>query len=644
MLYPPPKLNSNFFCIAHRDENILTAVVSSHINNANQYSLIFEFAEITHAKDNKSLNTNDEHQISRIRATTLNIDLINTLNRIGGCEYLILIGINENQKSYLSFLDNYNIVEINSLGDISLYLQPISNKGTIACRSSQINEGLQLASIQQKAIDIDENTDEIEIEKRNKGGIIVIENDNSVETVVATNYAISINADIELVEPFNFHEKKFLELIELWREEIKNDIEEKSFEELQALIYDRISHIIFTNYDFATFFTIGAPYSLIIENIIPSTYVGLKLKPDFFIFNNIYFQDNFNIKSAIVFSPRFFSREETDFVINELKENHYYVNELIKEDASSHNLDYYVKELPFNILHLCSHGEQSEGSLIEERYVDEFGQEHIFEYFLTLSLAPDPEKKSKSGEPLIKVSKKIFPKKLNGFAFRTKEFKKQNYPSSIFPKMFSIVPVRENKISSKRVTLENSHEIACYNFSHLGMFSHLAAGHSPLIFNNTCWSAYDIKNHFIAVRAKAYIGTLWDIDNSIACKTAESFYNCLFDKTISEALQESLAYSKESKDQNIYIFYGLHFTKLEKGSSVEKSKNDVAVRLLESLNSWQDNFDQANDSSIKENIQDLMKWNRTILVKNYFKELMAIIGKEKIKEFFKNKFIKKTLK
>ena len=638
----PPKLNSTFFCIANREQSLLTAVVSSHINCKDEYPLIFSYSEVTQAKDLKSLNTRDEHQVSRSRATTLDIDLNNTLKRIGGCEYLILVGLSENQKSHLTFLEAYNVIEISTLEDIDTFIQPIMAKEIIPCKSNQIYEGLQLASAAGKAISIDESAKVIEIIKRNKGGLIVVENDNSISTVIATNYAISINADIEIVEPFELHEKEFLELIELWRKEVENGEEEKSLKELKALIYDKINHINFLNYDFVTFFTIGAPYSLIIENIIPTTYVGLKLNPDLFIFNNICFQDNFIIDSAIVFSPRFFSIEETDFVINKLKENHYDVNELIKEDATSHNLDYYVKELPFNILHLCSHGNQSEGSLIEERYVDQYGNEHIFEYFLTLSLAPDPDKKSEKGEPLIKVSTKIFPKKLNGFSFRTKEFKEQNYPSSIFPKMFTTVPVKENQISSKRTTIENSHEIACYRFSHLGLFSHLAAGHSPLIFNNTCWSAYDIKNHLIAVRARAYIGTLWNINNSVAFKSAESFYNALFDKTILQALQDSMAHSKKTKDQNIYIFYGLHFTKLKKVSSIADSKKDVTIRLLQSLDTWKGNLSRSDDESIKENINDLINWNASLIVKKYRKELLKIIGKEEFEKYVSSLVKKKS--
>ena len=297
-----------------------------------------------------------------------------------------------------------------------------------------------------------------------------------------------------------------------------------------------------------------------------------------------------------------------------------------------------TRELPFNILHLCSHGNQSEGSLIEERYVDDFGTEHIFEYFLTITLAPDPNKKLENGEPLIKVTKKVYPRKLNGFSLRTKGFKEQNYPSSIFPKMFTAVPVKENQISSRHVTLENSHEIACYSFSHSGLISHLAAGHSPFIFNNTCWSAYDIKNHFIGVRARAYIGTLWKIDNTVAFKTAESFYNSLFDQSLLDALQVSSIHTHQTKDQNIYVFYGLHFTKFKQGISIEDSKRDVANRLLQSLETWKGNLSRSKDDSIKENIRDLINWNATLIVRKYLRELLEIIGKEKLKELFK-KFV-----
>tara|TARA_R110000851_G_scaffold325155_1_gene492946 strand:+ start:1118 stop:1621 length:504 start_codon:yes stop_codon:yes gene_type:complete len=126
-----------------------------------------------------------------------------------------------------------------------------------------------------------------------------------------------------------------------------------------------------------------------------------------------------------------------------------------------------------------------------------------------------------------------------------------------------------------------------------------------------------------------------NVDNSVALKTAEAFYNTLFDKTILEALQDAMVHSENTKDQNIYIMYGLHFTKLKKGSSIENSKNEVTIGLLRSLETWKGNLSRSNDHSIKENIQDLINWNVALILKKYREELLEIVGKDKVIEIFK---------
>ncbi|GAA4292666.1 hypothetical protein [Aestuariibaculum suncheonense] len=617
-------------------EDPLSAVVYSHINSPNHYSLIFGFSSVSIGKDCDDINQRDEHQISRSSGIKSNINFGNTLSRIGGCDYLILVGLTDYQKSFLTFLEEYNVIEINNLEDVDTFLHPISFRESIPCRPDQIFTGLQIASNLQMAITIDDDAEHIEVVTNNKGGLIIVENNYFFETLVATNYAISINADLIIIESYDFHEKEFLKTIEAWREEVKVGSEQISLQELKGLIYNRIDGIQFQNYDFVTFFTIGAPYSLIIDNVIPCTHIGLKLNPDFFIFNNIFFQDNFNIGSGIVFSPRFFSSEETDYVINKLTQNNYYVNALIENQASSTNLDYYVKELPFNILHLCTHGNQSKGSLIIEKYTDEYGNEHIFEYNLLFSLMPEPGMYNENGEPLIKVLKLVYPKKLNGYAFRTKEFKDQNYPSSIFPKMFSTVPVNENEISRQEVIVENAHGIECHSFSHFAKFSHLSANqHSPFIFNNICWSAYEIKDHLLAVRARGYIGTLWAVNNDVAVKTAETFYDSFFEKTVLSSLQDSLVHSKATNNRNIYMYYGLHFTSFNKAKSVESSKDDIVKGLLTNISSWKTNYDGCENTNTRYNILAQIRWNQQMILKYFRKELLKLIGKKALIDFLK---------
>jgi hypothetical protein len=74
------------------------------------------------------------------------------------------------------------------------------------------------------------------------------------------------------------------------------------------------------------------------------------------------------LPSSIVFSPLEFEDEETNFVINKL------------EDATSYNIDNHVKEYPYEILHICSHGGEVEGSHLIEQFTDRDGNKHIVEY------------------------------------------------------------------------------------------------------------------------------------------------------------------------------------------------------------------------------------------------------------------------
>jgi CHAT domain-containing protein len=79
------------------------------------------------------------------------------------------------------------------------------------------------------------------------------------------------------------------------------------------------------------------------------------------------------LPSSIVFSPLEFEDEETNFVINKLEEGFHYVKKLVGEDATSYNIDNHVKEYPYEILHICSHGGEVEGSHLIEQFTDRDG-------------------------------------------------------------------------------------------------------------------------------------------------------------------------------------------------------------------------------------------------------------------------------
>lgn len=607
-----PKIDSDFFCIVNRDEPALSAIVSSYLFKKGLYLPMFEFPSVTKENDAEKYEISnkdiDEHYITVTRAHKFNIRVKNILSRIGGCSCLVLVGLSESQKSYLSFLDKFNIFDIQNESDIEIYLKYTTSKtGVISCKPDEIYKGLALASQTDSILKIEYNAQKIQPNNSHKG-LIVIENVHNTSAVIAVNYALSIGADVEIVPTLPINRLEIMVLIEDWRNGDAN-----SFNDLSAAIYDGIQDINFTSYKYVTFFTVGAPYSLILKNIIPITHVNLQLSPDFFIFSNLHFENNEEIKSAVVFSPQEFTDEETDQVIRTLAENNYYVKQLLGKEATVYNIDNHVKEFPFNLLHICSHGGEVSGYSVVENFTDTAGISHTIEYDEVVSFAPSRE------EALVGVTSKQIFRKFNGYRWLSKELKNQNYPHYVFSDMMNEINKKEKKDRKRKDKISGSSAIVCHDFSYQGIFGLFSNSPAPIIFNNSCWSWGDISHSFISAGARSYIGTLWNVNNYIAKKTAESFYQQIFDKPILDSLQTALSNTQETEDEHIYILWGLHFTSIYKSDSIESSKKSAAKSLFNSLWYWQEKVLKTEDKFAQRSIYRTIRWSRNQL-RRYFQD------------------------
>ncbi|PZU02774.1 MAG: hypothetical protein DI622_20910, partial [Chryseobacterium sp.] len=557
-----PDLDNKFCCIANNDDFVLAALVSSYIYSG-KYIPFFRFLNVSTEEDFLDSNFIDEHQISRSRSRIFNTRVNNCISRMRHCETIILIGLTEDQKSYLTFPEDIDILEIEDETDVENYLLGIaSEKDILKCNAENILQSLHYAHRNNMRLEIQSyissSTNIITEEKEN--GLIVIENRFDVSGILAINYASSISAEIKVIDAPKIEENDVNEYIEKWK--LEND--ENSIEELRKLIITNITDINL-DFPFVTFFTIGIPYSLIFKNAIPITHVHLYLDPDFFIFNNIYFEENEKLFSSLVFSPKFFLNEETQNVIQNLKKANYLVFELLDEEATSTNIDYAVQTLPFSVLHFCSHGGTVKGSRLKKSFRDSDGNEHIVEYDQVLSIMPE------RGKELIKVVLKYLPRRFDNLIWQSKELKELNYPHHVFSDMLKAISISGDKDIISRTVIKNipnSCAIICKSFHYQAMFTTFCDNHSPLIFNNTCWSNSDIKSHFIANGTRAYIGTLWNIGNPTARESAKIFYDNIFDKPFMENFHSMQNLITEHSDKNIYIFWGLHFSTLSRGIDV----------------------------------------------------------------------------
>ena len=626
-----PVFNNKHACIVDRSKVNLAAVISSYLYQEGQFLSVFEFPSVTTEKPKYFTEIIDEHHFSSTRSEDLNIQIHNSINKAGGCDHLIIAGLDEKQKSYLTFLDDYNIIEIDSIDEVEACLGGFAydKEKFLLARPEEVLKGLYLSAKHGLKLRIDSTADSLNYDSNGLSGLIVVENDKTVSAVSAINYALSIDLDIEIIDPFSESDIKEIKLlIEEWQEG-----NEAIYSDLSANLFSRIEEIDFSKYIFATFFTRGAPFSLILENQIPISYVHLHKYPNIFIIDNIFIENQGQIGSSIVFSPlEFGSDEETDFVINRFKDNKYWVKELIGKEASAHNIDIHVKEYPYDIIHICSHGGEVKGYSVTKEFLDQDGNKHVVEYDDVISFYPE------RGKELIKVEHKHIWRKFNGYIWKSRELEEKNYPHYVFSDMINAI-VNDGKPGKKydgapKAIIPDSCAIKCSDFIYQAMFNMVACFHtSPLIFNNTCWSWSGIAESFLDSGARGYIGTLWAVENKVAKSVAETFYQHLFDNTVLNSLHKATQTTKGTNSHDIYIYWGLHFSTLKKVDSVEKSRLNITRCLMQAFYRWQYKAFMMPEGKIKESSKRLADWDFDELLNSFLYEFAVFMVNFKAARF-----------
>jgi len=371
--------------------------------------------------------------------------------------------------------------------------------------------------------------------------------------------------------------------------------------ELEHLVRKRIDGKLFVNLDYATFFTEGLPYSLILKNSIPCTYVHLSLRPDLFVFNGIMFKDGECFHSAVVFSPVFFSDEETNWLVDFFRESGYYIRALKGRDATVAQLDFHAQYFPFDILHLCSHGGEVDGYEMTEHFVDCNGNKHVVEFDEVIGFTPVPERPA-----MVRVHRKAFPRKLDGMLWRSPELHENRYPNHVISSMWkSMLESKGRRKPKGRIAM--SCAIRCADSIHQGQLNTLASFSSPLVFNNTCWSWHEVAAFFLACGARGYLGTLWDIGNAAAVTGARAFYKNLYKGTVLSAFTKALKAIEHTPSKDIYIYWGLHFATLRAARNRSESKHEVRQELTAAARRWMRYIQQMQEETRRQNAIDVLK-------------------------------------
>lgn len=124
---------------------------------------------------------------------------------------------------------------------------------------------------------------------------------------------------------------------------------------------------------------------------------------------------------------------------------------------------------------------------------------------------------------------------------------------------------------------------------------------------NTCWSWYEVAKFFLACGARGYIGTLWNIGNDAAVRSAQVFYENVFSATVIEALDLALKAIAGTRSKDIYVYWGLHFTTLPRATDEAESRSEVFGELLQAVGGWKRQIQTAPSAEVRTNGMRVLK-------------------------------------
>ena len=267
---------------------------------------------------------------------------------------------------------------------------------------------------------------------------------------------------------------------------------------------------------------------------------------------------------------------------------------LVGKKATVKQLTNYGSHFPYDLMHICAHGGETDGYFAVQEFTDRNGKSHKLEFYEVVGFSPT------EGD-MVRVQRKLIFKSFDGFPWMSPPLK--SYPRYVFEDMMVAMRLDpENKVL--RVPFKSkialSCHIQCADSIHQGEFHGLAGFGHPFVFNNTCSSSHEIAAMIIRAGACSYIGTLWSVGNETARRAAKAFYEDLIQQ--GNLLSAFFAMNKaiiNKQYDNVYIFWGLHLSTLRKVSV--KSDAKIFADLIGLYLSWIKKVQTTTDPEVRHN-------------------------------------------
>ena len=442
--------------------------------------------------------------------------------------------------------------------------------------------------------------------------IVCFEENHDIMDIISANYAFA-ERDSLLATP-SFTDQQ----VDDFGEEISyignnEDIHDKttSFDKLKSKIKDnRLFNFPFNQYHHVLFVTDGIPYSFVLDNIIPISHLIRNFLWLSFVNSYIDTRELVPLSwNAILFSTRDFDGwDEMDVVEYQLKHKNYNIQYLYWKFATIDNFTNYNYFLPYDILHIWTHGWEIDWYNILEEFKDDKGNLHKIEYN-EIRIINNPWAIKKDTDPQTLIAVSVF----QGFESYDWKPRKNQKNKDWFPYWMNNISKnidfsKDRKIIRReyKANIKNSESVLCYDWPNLCAFHSLGNWRRPFVFNNSCSSVHRLASKFSFAWARGYIWTLWNVEENVAKDVSEKFYSNLNNMPIFWALWDAQRHIENPSQKNIYTY---RWTDLDCVFSVESfHKSLYFYELLNAKKRWELYImEKKHDPSYNDAIQNAKK-------------------------------------
>jgi len=586
-----PEIETRWVFISTNSEIQLASTVASYLSETTKYACFFEFPSVEYPYTGSSDFGTDGY-ISRINGDRAAINIGNALAKIQP-ERIVLLRLTEIEKAYLAaHLPAEITIEVDSAAQLwdRLGIAP-QFQGEVRCKPDQAMRGLLKARFERKKLVFDDLADPLPSSRlAGNCGLIAIEEDGDLHDLAAINLAYSCGLDVVLLPPTD---RKGLFSLPRDLNEWSRDRSHYAYQSWKRWTRAALRDIDFAAYCFATFFTTGLPYGLFLANSIPCSHVIKYLDAGVQILNAIALEHERPLfGSALLFSPQLFASEEMNDIRTSCQTAGLRVKELLAAEATVENLSNFGGHYPYDVLHICSHGGETDGYFSQLTFQDRQGAEHLAEYYEVVGFGPVREDR-------VLVHAKVIFDKLDGHRWMSEPL--STFPKYVFEDLMKAI--KEDSLHTvvrapHRSPIALSCHIQCHQSIHQGHFDHLSGFGNPILFNNTCSSSHELAINFLSAGARGYVGTLWRIDNEEAKQAAICFYRSVFQQhNVLIAFHEMLKSIETPKYSNVYVYWGFHFSTLKQPSEADEHAVLGALMFLWHL--WLNKVATTKDEVVK---------------------------------------------